>query len=533
MTIDVDDETGLARRPPPNPYPFGSSLVTDLLDTDPDDTDPGDPTRLALIDGDRTWSRAELRAEARRVAAVLHELGVRPGDRVAWSLPNRAELPIGFLGTLLAGGVWLGVNQALAAPEQRYLLDDAAAGVLIASPEVVDRIGPGTGRRDLTLDDWLGAVGSADSDAAPTVDHDPHAPAAIAYTSGTTGRPKGAVHSQHNLMWPGLVTLETHPPSPHDRQGTPLAHTILNMLVLGVVSAWVRGTTGVILHHTHAAAFAAEVEHHRVTRTTLVPTIVHDLVHRDDIDPAALASLESVIVGGAGTPARTRRAFLEKYGIRAINGYGLSEAPSGIVRESPDEPIDEVAAGYPMAPFALSIRDADDRQVAAGTESEICVAATTTGPWAGCWTPTLGYWRRPADTRSLLREGVLHTGDVGTLDGEGRLTVSGRRSELILRGGANVYPVEVEAVMANHPHVAEVAVYGIPDERLGQRVAASIVAAVAHPDLDHIRSYCAEHLAAYKIPSAIDVRASLPRNAMGKIVKDRIVADGIADGGAQ
>ncbi|MEQ8840839.1 MAG: AMP-binding protein [Acidimicrobiales bacterium] len=513
MALDIDPDTGLVRRAAPNSYPVGSSLLTDLL---------VDGEALALIDGERTWTCTQRTTAVRHAAAALHSLGVGPGDRVAWSLPNGAELPIGFLATQVVGGIWLGINQPLAPPEKQFLLDDAGASVFVATKDVLDQVGPLSGRRDISLDDWRRLVDHSVPDAAPPVEPDPHAPAAIAYTSGTTGRPKGAVHSHHNLMWPGLVTIETDPPTAEDRQGTPLAHTILNMLVLGVISAWTRGTTGVILHHTDAERFAAEVAEHRVTRTTIVPPIVHDLVHREGIDPALLSSLRSVIVGGAGTPAPLRRAFFEKFGVRAINGYGLSEAPSGIVRESADEPIDDTITGHPMAPFALSIVDDDDQPVPTGIEGEICVRATSTGSWAGCWTPTLGYWRRPDATAQVLRGGALHTGDVGTLDERGRLTISGRRSELILRGGANVYPVEVETVMANHPHVAEVAVFGIPDERLGQRVAAAIVPAVAEPDLDAIRAHCAEHLAAYKVPDTIAIRESLPRNAMGKILKTHL-----------
>jgi acyl-CoA synthetase (AMP-forming)/AMP-acid ligase II len=518
VELQIDPETGLVRHPTPNPYPVGSSLITDF----PAEPATGRLEHPALIDGDRAWDHRELSSAFATAGGALQTLGLRPGDRVAWSLPNCAELPIGFVGTQRAGGVWLGVNQPLAAPEKRFLLEDSGTTLFIATRETLEQVGPSAGRRDVSLSEWLTLLDETDPRAVPELDPDPHAPAAIAYTSGTTGHPKGAVHSQHNLMWPGLVTMDIHPPAAHDRQGTPLAHTILNMIVLGVVSAWARGTTGVILHHTDAERFAAEVERHQVTRTTLVPTIVHDLVHRDSIDSRSLSSLETVIVGGAGTPAPVRRAFLEKFGVRAINGYGLSEAPSGIVRESADEPIDETAAGYPMAPFALSIVDEDDHELPPGGEGEICVSPATTGPWAGCWTPTLGYWRRPEATADVLRGGTLHTGDVGTLDADGRLTISGRRSELILRGGANVYPVEVETVLANHPHIAEVAVYGIPDERLGQRVAASIVAAVADPDLDAIRAYCAEQIAAYKIPAVIDVRESLPRNAMGKVVKSAL-----------
>lgn len=518
MEFDIDQATGLVRRPAPNPYPHGPSWVRNI----PLDPVGGDPLHPALIDGDREWSYRDLSSAVDTAGTALHDLGVKPGDRIAWSLPNCAELPIGFVGTQLVGGVWLGINMPLAAPEKRFLLDDSGASLFISTPEILDEVGPADGRTDITYEQWCERLSTTDPVPGPAINDTPHIPAAIAYTSGTTGKPKGAVHSQHNLMWPGLVTKDTHPPTARDRQGTPLAHTILNMLVLGVVSAWARGTTGVILHHTDAARFAAEVKEHQVTRTTLVPTIVHDLVHRDGIDPESLRSLELIIVGGAGTPAPVRRAFLEKFGVRAINGYGLSEAPSGIVRESAAEPIDDRSAGYPMAPFRLSIVDEHDQELPCDTEGEICVAPATAGPWAGCWSPMLGYWRRPAATAEVLRGGVLHTGDVGMLDGNGRLTISGRRSELILRGGANVYPVEVETVLANHPDVAEVAVYGVPDDRLGQRVAAAIVGSRREPDVDAIRKYCADHIASYKVPDTIDVRDSLPRNSMGKVVKGEL-----------
>jgi acyl-CoA synthetase (AMP-forming)/AMP-acid ligase II len=134
----------------------------------------------------------------------------------------------------------------------------------------------------------------------------------------------------------------------------------------------------------------------------------------------------------------------------------------------------------------------------------------------------LGYWRRPEATAAALADGRLHTGDVGSLDENGRLTISGRRSELILRGGANVYPVEVEAALLAHPDVAEAAVYGLPDERLGEKVAAAIVATAPAPDLDAIRSFLGERIAAYKVPVVIEVLAVLPRNAMGKVVKGEL-----------
>ncbi len=517
--IEVDETTGLIRREPPRPYPIGPSTLAALLDGPLEHF----AERIALIDDERQWTFAELDRSVAGAAAALASLGVGRGDRVAWSLPNCAEVPIGFLATQRLAAVWLGINTNLAAPEKAHLLNDSETSLWITEGD------SDTASDDTSFDgavvsasEYNDAVSAADPADAPRPRIDPHAPAAIAYTSGTTGVPKGAVHSQHNLLWPGLITLGTHPPKPTDRQGTPLAHTILNMLILGVVSAWTRGTTGVVLHRGDPEGFCAEVARNRLTRTTLVPTQLHDLVHSDGVDPADLASLESILVGGAATLAKTRRAFAEKFNIRALMGYGLSEAPTGIVRETIDEPIDDSATGYALDLLEAVIVDGTDQELPVDQPGEICLRPVSTGPWAGSWTPTLGYWRRPDATRELLRGNILHTGDIGELDRNGRLTVSGRQSEVILRGGANVSPTEVEKVLLGHPDVVDAVVYGIADERLGERVAAAIVTGTSRPDPDELRAHLARHLARYKIPDEIHVLDRLPRNSMGKVQKSEL-----------
>ncbi|MDE0067568.1 MAG: AMP-binding protein [Acidimicrobiaceae bacterium] len=517
--VDVDETTGLVARRSPVPFPIGPSTFTDLFN------EPlrHFPERIALIDNDRQWTFTDLDRSVEQAAAALASLGVYPGDRVAWSLPNCAEVPIGFLATQRLAAVWLGINMNLAPPEKSHLLDDSQARLWITSDDATAAARSTSFHGTVISEsEYNAAVSTADPASAPQPDIDPHAPAAIAYTSGTTGTPKGAVHSQHNLLWPGLITLSTHPPKPADRQGTPLAHTILNMLILGVISAWTRGTTGVVLHRGDPEGFCAEVARHRLTRTTLVPTQLHDLVHHKGVDPKDLASLESILVGGAATPADTRRAFAEKFDIRALMGYGLSEAPTGIVRESISEAIDDSATGYALELAEVVIVDEDDAELPAGRSGEICLRHTTAGPWAHCWTPTLGYWRRPDATRELLRGNLLHTGDIGMLDSNKRLTVTDRRSELILRGGANVSPFDVEQALLDHPEVLEAAVYGIDDERLGERVAAAIVTATAEPDPAALRAFLADRLARYKIPDHISVLDCLPRNSMGKVLKSEL-----------
>jgi len=536
----IDQETGLVVRPDPRGFPWGPTTVACLLD------EPlrSSPAKLALIDDDRTWTYTELDDAVTATAGALVASGIGAGDRVAWSLTNCAELPIGFLACQRLGAIWVGINQRLAAPEREHLLNDAEVSLVIEAE-------PSTGidSRSVTVEDLNDQIQLGNE--PPAVDINPHAPAAIAYTSGTSGRPKGAVHSQHNLIWQGLVSRALHPPSPNERLGTPLGHTNLNMMVLGPLSAFVRGTTSVVIGRTDAVGFSQDVAAHELTFALLVPTILHDLVVDTDIDPVDLSSLEHVIVGGAGAPSGLRGDFEKRFGVRPILSYGLSEAPSGVARELADHPASQPAAAVALAPVELVVVDGNDEALSPNNEGEICIRAVKEGPWAGCWTPMLGYWRNPHLTAKALRNNVLHTGDIGSLDGTGRLRVEGRRSDLIIRGGANVFPAEVERVLLDHDAITDAVVFGVPDGRLGQRVAAAVTAHAgalvgieetivegvglrAEPgDLrGSLRDHCAANLARFKVPDAIVVVDALPRNAMGKVSKPelaKLVAFDIAD----
>jgi acyl-CoA synthetase (AMP-forming)/AMP-acid ligase II len=183
-------------------------------------------------------------------------------------------------------------------------------------------------------------------------------------------------------------------------------------------------------------------------------------------------------------------------------------------------------AGYPLEPLRVVIVDDDDREVPSGETGEVCLAPVTEGRWAGTWTPMLGYWNSGEATAEALRGEMLHTGDLGLLDENGQLVIRGRRTEMILRGGANVYPLEVERVLLEHPGVEEAVVLGLPDERLGEVVVACLVpAGSADPQAlaDGVTTFCRDRLARYKVPERLLVVDSLPRNAMGKVVKAELV----------
>ena len=301
---------------------------------------------------------------------------------------------------------------------------------------------------------------------------DPSAPAAIAYTSGTTGRPKGVVHSQHNMLMPGLVAARRG--EPFQRQITVHALTVLNIMVVDVLSGLGRGMTTTVMDWTGAVNVAAVIESDRIESARLAPPMAYDLIGTPDIASTALASLVNPVVGGSELPEAFVALFTERFGTPPRGAYGLTEAMNGCARELADQPHREGCSGPAYEHLKLTVRSPQGDVLPSGELGELCVEAAAEGQLAGMWTPMLGYWKRPRETEEALRGGVLHTGDLATIDESGNIYIRGRLKEIIVRGGANVYPAEVERVLATHVGVAESAAVGIPDERLGQQVGAVV-----------------------------------------------------------
>lgn len=483
VTQFVDSVTGLARRSPPAPFPVGPGAIADVLD----EPLSRRPDALALVDGVRSWSFAELDEEVARVASELCRTGFGPGDRLVWSTENCAELVIAFLAVQRCGMVWVGLPAHLSDVEKvrmiarvapvRSILDLASASDLFHAR--LDRVG--------------------------TMTFDVHEPAAIAFTSGTSGSPKAVVHSQHSMLAPAVVSLDSDPPGADERLGSPLPLTVLNMLLLGPVSAFVRSSTAVIMRRIHAAAFAADLVEHAVSRTFVVPTMLHDLITDDSARSDSFERVESIVVGGAGAKPRLRQQFVDHYGVRPQLSYGLTEAPTGVVRESLESPISD-SRSYPLPHVEVTEVD-----------GELCIDSAKSGPWRSCWAGTLGYWQDPAATAELFRTGVMHTGDLGAVARDGAVRVTGRRSGMIVRGGANIDPVEIEDALCRLPGVRDAAVVGIRDERLGELVVAVVTGTT---DGERVRHQLTDVLAGDKIPAEIRVVDEIARNRMGKVDAD-------------
>jgi acyl-CoA synthetase (AMP-forming)/AMP-acid ligase II len=293
------------------------------------------------------------------------------------------------------------------------------------------------------------------------------------------------------------------------------------------VQTFCGGGALVCMDRIDAAGVADWVQRERIEVLLSVPTMLHDLLLDPGIDPGKLGSLVRTLTGAAGLPDQLRQVYRDRFGTDVQFSYGLTEAPTAVAQTDPSEPFVAGSCGRALPHLQISILAADGSQLPPSAAGEVAIGPRTDGRWAGVYMPILGYWRNPAATASVLRDGWLLTGDIGTLDAEGRLFIHDRRSDLILRGGANVYPAEVERVIEQHHAVRATAVVGEADARLGQVVAAVIELA---PDaeaavvvLEALERACEQSLARYKRPVRWYVVPEMPRNAMNKIVKPRLL----------
>lgn len=520
-----------------------SRLIAHVLDSALEDR----ANEMALVCPSGWLSYQELDTLASKAANALAELGTKPGDRVAACLPNDLDIVVAFHAVMRLGAIWVGVNQALAPPEKAYLLSDCGATVLLTDPITRERL-----QSHGLLPDGLRVVLvpgeppfataiEAASSQRPAIRIDPDAPAALAYTSGTTGHPKAAVHSQPNLLLPGAVLTQLRGWGPELRKGDFFALTIVNMMVLTTLLTAQAGGCSIITGATSARELARWIRQERITVWNGPPALLYSMAHDPEIVPEDLSSLTEVLSGGGDLPERVRHAFEHKFHKRIVATYGLSEAPTVVAIEDPRLPHVPGSSGKVLPHLEVTIRDDDGMVLGTGAEGEICVgpARPTAGlteqrqatnkapghsnaaPWP--YATMLGYWNQPEASKAALAGGVLHTGDIGRLDEDGNLFVTDRKSLVIIRGGANVYPAEVERVLAELEEIQAAAVFGVPDERLGERVMAVVQPRAASKiSPQSIISYLSERLARYKVPEEIFVVEELPRNAMGKIERKNL-----------
>ena len=458
-----------------------------------------DPEGLAVVAGDRRWTWAALDREVACVAGLLRAGKVCPGERVAVLAANHPSTVVLLFAVRRVGAALVPLNVRLAPTELRAQLDRVRPRVLLAD---ADRLAvlPGA----VPLEDWpdLATVPWRGDDSQASADW------ALLFTSGTTGQPKAARLSVGALDALARASATNLGPRPGDRWlcNLPLFH-------VGGLGTAIRcahdGATLVLHPRFDAGAVVRTVREDGITHLSLVARTLEQCLDAG----LGAGRLRGVLVGGGPVPpALVERA--RAAAIPVLLTYGLTEACSQVTTERPGQ-ADGRTAGVPLPGLEVQIVGADGRSVPAGEEGTIAVRG-----------PTLmrGYLDDDAATAEVLRDGWLRTGDVGQLDRAGRLTVLARRTDLILSGGENVYPAEVEAVLATHPAVAEVAVVGRPDPRWGQVPVAVVVPRQAAGSLDDLRPWARARLAAFKVPAEVVPATALPRTASGKVDRAAVQA---------
>ncbi|QTJ70665.1 long-chain fatty acid--CoA ligase (plasmid) [Rhodococcus sp. ZPP] len=490
------------------------------------------PNATALIDGDsgRAVSYTDLERDVSATAAALHELGVRRGDRVAILMENSIEFVRVLFGAANLGAIVVPVNFRLGAEEVRYILADSGATVLAVSNRfrdlatgAVERGGHGVRRIVVetagapvgglpvsTFDDLLTAAGRRGPD--PLVREDDTC--VIMYTSGTTGTPKGAMLTHANMQWNafnmatvgsgltnGTVTIAV----------APMFH--IGALGLSVLPILYAGGTVITVRAFDPDRTLALIQRYRTTTQFMVPAMWAALSKVPDFDSYDVSSMQYVLCGGAPCPLPVIE-FYQQRGWMFLEGFGMTEAsPNTLLLDEESVVSHAGSVGRPFMHVDVRIVDYDDHDVEVGEVGELVLR----GP-----NIFAGYWGRPAETAEATRGGWFHTGDLGRADAEGFITLVDRKKDMIISGGENVYPIEVEQVLYRHPAVSEVAVIGVPDEKWGETVVAVVVSEGDSIDETELIDYARARIAHFKCPRRVVFVEELPYTATGKILKRKL-----------
>jgi long-chain acyl-CoA synthetase len=518
------------------------------------------PDRDAIVAGPTRLTYSQLNSAASQVANGLIARGIRPGDRVALTCPNLPAFPVAYYGILKAGAVVVPLNILLTEREIAYHLADSAAKAYFCFEGTAElptgRAGsaafdaaaacehlvllsaghPGTDpagadARSMSADGRAATVAElmhgqpAACGSAPTAETDT---AVILYTSGTTGQPKGAELTHSNMVQNALLAPRLFGTHPHDVQliALPLFHSFGQSVQMN--SGLANGATLVLMARFSADQALAQMAGEGVTFFAGVPTMYHALLGcetADQYDLAGIAAtLRVAVSGGAPLPAEVMRKFEERFAVPILEGYGLSETSPVATFNRIDRPRKPGSVGLPA--WGIEVKILASAEERASAEGEVVIRGHNV---------MKGYFGRPAATAEAIdAAGWFRTGDIGRLDGDGYLYIVDRKKDMIIRGGFNVYPRELEEVLLTHPEVSLAAVVGVPHEVHGEEVKAFVVrtpgAAVTEAELV---AWCKQVMAAYKYPRIVEFRDSLPMTATGKILKRQLISGGTPAAGGR
>lgn len=483
------------------------------------DTAARQPARPALRLGERVIAYGELDERSARAAALLRAEGVRPGDRVALMLPNVPEFVVLYYGVLRAGAVVVPMNPLLKARETEYHLTDSGASLLCEWHQAPGEGAQGAaaaGVRHLAVEPAAFAELLTGHEPLPGVAETDDADVAVLlYTSGTTGRPKGATLTHGGLRHNTEVnTVHVQRMTPDDVVVgcLPLFHIFGQICTMSVAVR--AGASLTLVPRFEPQAVLDAITRDRATVFEGVPTMYAALLqHPSEAD---VSTLRMCVSGGASLPVEVLHGFERRFGCAILEGFGMSETSPVVTFNHPDRPRKAGSVGTPIRDVEVRLLDEQGQDVPAGEVGELAVR----GP-----NVMKGYWNRPEETAAAIPDGWLRSGDLARRDEDGYLYIVDRKKDMIIRGGYNVYPREIEEVLHEHPAVALAAVVGVGHAHLGEEIAAAVVlrpGAAATPD--ELRAFVKDRLAAYKYPREIWLMDKLPTGPSGKILKREITA---------
>jgi long-chain acyl-CoA synthetase len=475
--------------------------------------------RPALKLDDSVLNYAVLNEAATRVAGLLKAKGVEPGDRVGIMLPNVPYFGAVYYGVLRAGGVVVPMNVLLKGRETGFYLKDSGAKVIFAWHDFGSAAEEGANEAGAELilvkpgefEQLVMEAPRAESDE-PREGSDT---AVILYTSGTTGTPKGAELTHDNLRENCTVTARTLVQITEEDMilgALPLFHSFGQ--TCGLNAAVATGACLTLIPRFDPSKALDIIGRDKVTVLEGVPTMYHAMLNAGNKDSADVSSLRVCVSGGSAMPVEVMKTFEKQFDCMILEGYGLSETSPVASFNHPDRERKPGSIGTPIQGVEMKVLDEQGSDVEQGGVGEIVIRGHNV---------MKGYWGRDDATAEVMNDGWFSTGDMATVDEDGYFFIVDRKKDMIIRGGYNVYPREIEEVLYEHPAVSEVAVIGVPDDSLGEEVAAVVVlkdSAVASED--EIRAYAKERVAAYKYPRRIWFSDELPKGPTGKILKREI-----------
>jgi long-chain acyl-CoA synthetase len=494
---------------------MSENLATILTDTA---AEHGDSTAFKLDDVELTYSVLE--GSSARVAALLKAKGLEPGDRVGLMLPNVPYFPAIYYAILRAGGVVVPMNVLLKGREVKFYLSDSGAKLVFAWHDFGEAAEKGAA--DAGAEAVLVKPGEFEQ---LVMEHEPDTEVAdrsgddtavILYTSGTTGTPKGAELTQSNLRRNCEVAskaLGNFGPGDTLLGALPLFHSFGQTCTMNC--AVLSGARVTMLPRFDPEKALEIIERDQVTVFQGVPTMYNAMLHADKADSVDASCLRICNSGGAAIPVELIRGFEEKFGCAILEGYGLSETSPVASFNHPDKERKPGSIGTPIEGVEMQVWDDDGNEVPQGEVGEIVIRGHNV---------MKGYWDRPDATgEAITEDGWFRTGDMAKVDEDGYFFIVDRKKDLIIRGGYNVYPREIEEVLYEHPAIQEAAVLGVPDESLGEEVGAAVVLKKGESlEPDEIKAYVKEQVAAYKYPRKVWFEDELPKGPTGKILKREI-----------